>query len=189
MLVITACNDDDITAPKKENEAKVAESASDPKFIVFESVSEYDSILDTLSNMDDSLLLAWAQGFVGYNCRLSVSTESQLEADGIYDEVLAAILNEQNIVQIEDHVFQLNFSTERVYVLNKTDYNNASDFNTENPNMDVYSFGDDVLDEVANKKTGMYLIACDNWTPIQFEVHYDGITAINESNSLLVDCV
>ncbi|MGB0429307.1 MAG: hypothetical protein ACPGLV_02450 [Bacteroidia bacterium] len=151
MLVITACNDEEITAPKNEKAPLVAESASDPKFIVFESVNEYDSILDTLSNMNDSMLLAWAQGFVGYNCRLAVSSESQLEADGIYDEVLATILSELNIVQIDEHVFQLNFSTEEVYALHENDFDNPSDFNSENANMDVYSFGDDVLDAVANK--------------------------------------
>lgn len=165
MLVITACNDDDITVPKDENEAKVAESASDPKFIVFESVSEYDSILDTLSNMDDSLLLAWAQGFVGYNCRLSVSTESQLEADGIYDEVLATILSEQNIVQIDQHVFQLNFSTEEVYAIHENDYDNPSNFNSENADMETYSFNDEVLDLVSNKKSGTHNIGCGDWEP------------------------
>ncbi len=152
MLVITACNDEEITVPKNENKPLVAVSGGDPKYIVFESVIEYDSILDTLSNMDDSMLIAWTQGFVGFTSRLESNTEIQLEADGIYDELLAAILNEQNIVQIEDHVFQLNFSTEQVYVLNQTDYNNPSDFDTENPNMDIYSFDDYVLDAVANKR-------------------------------------
>jgi len=87
--------------------------------------------------------------------------------EDIDDDFLKSILNKDNAVIIGEYIYRLNLKEELVYVLPKANINEYNDLvaqNMANPNIMIFSTGDDVIDQVEAGNKGKNAKAA-RWRP------------------------
>lgn len=83
--------------------------------------------------------------------------------NSVEDETLSMILNKDQIVQIGDFLYKLNKAEEKVFVLAasfSSEYSDLVSENTKNPNIQVYSTAESVIEMVENGELSQKGIFC-----------------------------
>jgi len=124
-------------------------------YLYFPTIQDFQNAIEQLKFKFDNneILDLGVQGFL--------SVEKKLQQDSTYltdidAEILRAVLNIDNIVSIQDWIIKLDKSNERVLVLHRANANllqNLRNNNLSNPNILVFSTGDEVLELLSRGAT------------------------------------
>jgi hypothetical protein len=124
--------------------------------LAFASIGDYRRAVDQPSEETKKQFahtVAALRGFTSFakkqNSSPTLRTQRDQVASLIRDEYFASILNPDLVVQIGDHIFRVNPSTEHVYALpaaNEKEYGDLIAENTGNSHVQRFSTGDNVLE-------------------------------------------
>ena len=81
----------------------------------FPSRDDYDRALEYLGQMSSQELETWSNN-LGFKSMKTEVSESEREANGIYDDLLATLINIRSEIKIGDHILRLDALDEKVYV-------------------------------------------------------------------------
>nr|WP_297919045.1 hypothetical protein [uncultured Allomuricauda sp.] len=107
----------------------------------FPSRNDYDSALEFLGPMSSEELQEWTEALGFESMKSSISLEER-EKEGIYDELLASLINTNAEISIGMNTLRLDALGEMVYVTSNSEYGKAS----SNKGERVFSTEDNVLD-------------------------------------------
>jgi hypothetical protein len=132
--------------------------------LAFASVADYKRAVDQPSERTKAQIagiVAALKGFTSFAQKPNASSSLKISPDKIAslvkDEYFASLLNSDLIVQIGDHIFRVNPSTESVYALPAGDEKDYADLvaeNTRNTRIQKFSTGDNILELIQTKEKG-----------------------------------
>lgn len=112
------------------------------KMLVFESVSEWDAKLDSLADLDDSIVAEWSDNISGFvSQRAFYSNPDDDDLNPNEDEDLANVLNNDGAVIIAGKAYMPDFTGGYIYICNVLNQTNINDMVNKNlPNLDVVRY-------------------------------------------------
>jgi len=137
--------------------------------LVFSSIADYKRTVDEPSDetKEQFARTVAALGFTSFaqrqNPSLTLQTNSGELSSIVQDEYFASILNPDLVVQIGEHIFRVNPTTERVYALpvaNEEEFADLIAENTLNSHLQSFSTEDNVLELIQAKTPGTSLRFC-----------------------------
>lgn len=106
---------------------------SGSKMLVFESVSEWDAKLDSLGDLEDSIVIDWSDNIAGFiSQRAFYENPQDNDLNPNEDEDLANVLNNDGAVIIADKAYMPDFTNAYVYVCNLLSQTNIDDMVNKN---------------------------------------------------------
>lgn len=117
--------------------------------LVFASREDYEKTLDYLGPLQSIDFMEWDKELNFYSLR-SIKTEEELEAIGIYDDLLATLLNPDHLIAIENNIYKIDVLNDRVEVISDTQFKNVKSFSSKSGKISLFSTEDDVLDLIEN---------------------------------------
>ncbi|WP_396632919.1 hypothetical protein [Maribacter sp. R86514] len=138
--IILSCN-------KNEPETTLQEVYSfefkiNKDFLDFPTRDDYEKALNRLGQMSTQELEEWSNT-VGFKSMQITLTESERESLGIYDDLLATLINSKGQIKIGDYILNLDAIEEKVYA-NQIDKNNSEILSSKSSK--TFSINDNVLD-------------------------------------------
>lgn len=128
---------------------------SSSEWLHFESVNDYERAIALLNEIDNNLsLFEKGLSFQSMRCEL---TEKQRETIGIEDDILAALLNPEGFIQIDNYIFQIDIADKNISV-----------WNTKNKDKKVFSIDENVIN-ILFKDDAKYSTTSNNPDPIKYE--------------------
>ena len=128
------------------------------RFLSFNTVADFEKIMASLSSEN---LEEWEKHF-GFESARKTKDEETLSKEGIEDDVLAAVLSPENIIQIGKWAFRIDIRNERVAVVEADSKENVMrlfDINVKTPiNKDFmwFSTNDEVINLLQEGVEGTY---------------------------------
>lgn len=123
-------------------------------------VEEYGGTLDdSQSSGQDLKAELSSENYVSYSDHIKMNKTDNL----IGDHILSEILNKDQIVQIGNFLYKLNKVDEKVFVLSASltsEYTDLVSENTKNPNIQVYSTAESVIEMVENGELSQKGVFC-----------------------------
>ena len=132
--------------------------------LTFETTTSYENFIDYISSENDGFdanhfdecmnYLQTLNYTSLYQYKLLQDESIQTQLDTTYSSIfMQKILNASKLVIIGNYIYKVNMENGNVYVLelnNISDLEDLVDENTSNPNIQVFSVNDDVLEETEN---------------------------------------
>lgn len=115
----------------------------------FPTREDYDLALEYLGPKNSLEFERW-EAKIGFKSLRNTISKSELEQQGIQDDLLATLLNPDGMIEINSNIFQINMQDETVLVLNNTSYDNKKSF--KNGKHRIFSTEDNVLDVLEGKE-------------------------------------
>lgn len=148
---IIGCKKDSIQKNVTRNLISEPNASKDGKTLVFESIESFEKTINDLTEKKiENLTSSISKN--GYNNYFSIPHSAvKNDNDSIQemDEVLGQLLNEDGVIQIENHIYKVDLEKESVYVITvenkETNYLDLINGNTSNKNVTSYSINQDVL--------------------------------------------
>ncbi|UII81112.1 hypothetical protein [Flagellimonas sp. CMM7] len=109
----------------------------------FPTREDYDLALDYLGPMNSQEFEVW-ENKLGFKSMRSVLPLVERESIGIFDDLLATLLNKEGVIEISGNVLKLNSTQETVSVIDSKEYDKSLGF--KNKNSKIFSTDDNVLD-------------------------------------------
>lgn len=115
---------------------------SGSKMLVFESVSEWDAKLDSLADLDDSIVAVWSDNISGFvSQRAFYANPDDDDLNPNEDEDLASVLNVDGAVIIAGKAYLPDFTEGYIYICNVLNQTNINDMVNKNlMNLDVVRY-------------------------------------------------
>lgn len=139
----------DTTVLNNENEHLAFINQIDLKIendmLVFASRDDYEKTLNYLGPLQSSDFIAWDEA-LNFTSLRNIKTEEELESMEIYDDLLATLLNPDQQISIDDHVFAIDVLNDRVEVLKSNQFVDSKSFSNKENKVLLYTTEDDVLD-------------------------------------------
>ncbi|WP_136468952.1 DUF4848 domain-containing protein [Flagellimonas onchidii] len=147
LLFVFGCekNDSDIENGDKNSlpsEQSLFQVLVNDGMLDFPSRGDYDQALDYLGQMSLQELEAWNNN-LGFKSMKTEISESEREENGIYDDLLATLINTKSEIKIGDYILRLDALGEKVYV---TTNSKDSKKILNNKDTRIFSTDDNVLD-------------------------------------------
>jgi hypothetical protein len=142
------------------NELKSSSSydgvTTDGTILIFNSVADYSRVVsvdDSEQTVDQNEVLARDRSFINYANSLNYPKLTSQSGSDSLPELITTILNKDAIVQIGDHIYKLDFNSEKVYVMpaeyRDQGFQHLLNLNDSYKEIRVYSFDEDVVDLVS----------------------------------------
>ena len=162
-LLVISCTKEDVIVDANVFGVKVETVNSNigvkssEKLLHFEKRADYENVINYLSQGDESVMARFEDS-LSFNSMRVMLSDDERECIGIYDDVLATILNKEGLIRIEDYIIHIN---------------------TLNDSLEVYS-------AISNKKLMSLSVDQDFFSIIdgQLDLHYNDVTALGDCNKM-----
>lgn len=158
IFMIQGCNKqyDYFNLDKKISSKQIRAKLSNKGFLKFTTYNDFESTITYLnSTNDDSKLVEINNLFPTFHSMKEIYTEKELSSKGIYDDLLASILNKNGEIQIGDYIYQVQIPLEVVYRILANKYTSPASFNNKSE-IEVFSIYDELTEKgiiVSNKRS------------------------------------
>lgn len=156
-MVMSVSCEDEVVEVKQDQHENLVENVLpnieyDGRMLIFKSSEDYAKVVTNPEKEITEAFIAKTNALNFKSYLLKIETENiKGEENIIQDENLAAIVNEDGIVQIGDYIYRVNMLSKSVYVIPAiyiTEYDDLVNENLTNKNIKEFSTEDDVIDIV-----------------------------------------
>lgn len=128
LMMVFGCQTEEVLDPEADTNAKEVEELTDTSnFLEFTDTESYENQIALLADMTDEELFDWAE-LNNKEALLLRRTGEELERIGIEDMVLAALLNEDHLINIDKKVYNVDIVNDAVQSISAEKFNGISDF-------------------------------------------------------------
>jgi hypothetical protein len=146
IIFTVSCNKETVETGLQQNEQK--------EFLTFKTISDYESTISLLSSKTDDELKDWCKIY-NPNAIIIHKSSFDLENLGIYDMLLASLLNKESVVAIENNVYKVDILKENVKSIAIKNYHNTADFDKKS-NFQQFTLDDEILSPVIEERGYCY---------------------------------
>lgn len=152
VLIAFGCQTEEITSPALDDAVTEIEGVSaqydfDVKvkndMLSFATRADYDAAIEYLGPLNSDEFAKWEES-LGFTSMRMTYSEDELDKRGIYDMMLATLINPDAMIEIAGNIFVLSTKDETVKVINSEQFSGKSSLT--NKSAQTFSVFDNVLD-------------------------------------------